>query len=458
MTLHHVLLVDCRNATFLVTGDFYLPKVDFEGSHCADVEGLCATVEALIEKVHRVVFLRPEAEIVYPEWNDSLLPSLLIFEVLPSSAVQKIPSFQWSSYENAHNVIVSPKNAKILEYLHEFRQKGLEVHSSRLWPYSRAGWYGQACQWMTCEITRTANKRLTEIAKISVHDGGCVLRGRSREGDRFYMKGVNPDKHAEVKVAQALSEFIPDAFPRPLASDEQRGFLLMNDYGNTMCAEECSVNTNQKRFQHVLLEWARIQKASLPFVSELKKAGVPTRDADYFRDKVQQITSDNFWFQSQLRVIRQENRREYSHGEYKRKYIEHASGVLAKIEELQWPLSVIHGDLNPVNVTMSKSGTFTFFDYEYTAVGYGFVDALDFGFSCNRTETLHDIKLYFNEWTDFVGPSVSENHFQCMKEFNRLMAVCNTYDRWNRSEQCGILFNTKEMSNTFLVCRHFENE
>ncbi len=88
------------------------------------------------------------------------------------------------------------------------------------------------------------------------------------------MKAVLPEKHDEVHVACALGDIMPKYFRAPIAVEESRRWMVMEDFGRVMSSEECSMSKNLDTFREVVGDWASIQLESVQVVDDLVRAGV----------------------------------------------------------------------------------------------------------------------------------------------------------------------------------------
>lgn len=454
MFLYHVMIVDPRDCKVLVNADHQLPVVDFDASCYGDIEEMFEVVESTIKQKLPLVFLRCEAEKFCSEANN-FRATLLIFEVQDVISLEGVHPFTWILQRDSDTITVSPINNAVSQYLQKYKCEGLEVHSNRLWPHSRSGWYACACAWMKNHLFQLTGQHVTSITKVSHFVSGCVLRARTEANEVYYLKAVIPNKSDELRVAVALGELLDPYFPKPLATDDECGYILMKDYGELLRDEDYSIKSNPNAFRHVLNNWAHVQKQSMNVVDKLIQRGVPLCDIKFVREKLTEVTSDSEWFDVQLKAIREKGRQEYTQEEYKQKFMEYVDLVLDKIEELGWPLSLVHGDFLPANIAKDKVGNLTYFDYEATTVGYGFLDADSFSFGCNGCFVFDDIEFYIKEWTECVSETVDEGHLHWMEAFTNLLAVYHMYDFWVRSEECGRKLFVRDMGRTCLVYRYF---
>lgn len=452
MGKYHVMIVDYAREMFLVTADRRLPIVEFESSYYGDLEELLDQAEALIHGACSLVYLRCEAERVYPELNDSIKASLLIFEVRDCSTPIQIPSFDWVSQRDADVIEVFPRIVEVVQYLQKYKIHGLGINDKRLWPFSRPGWYKHASEWVTTEIQRTTGQSVADIVKVSAHEGGCVLRARTETGETFYMKAAIPNKNWEVFVAAALSEVLGDYFAAPLATNDKLGYLLMKDYGKLLSQDDCSLISNPETYRYIQRDWAEKQRMSIELVDELERRGVPVRGPQWLRNKISEMSSDPEWFAVQARVVRETGREEYEHEEYKRKYMEHVENVLEKVGELQLPLTLVHGDLHYLNVAKDKQGQLTIFDFEDSAIGFGFLDSINFATVCNMDER-GNIYNSYESVVPFIkacAPGLDvkrlQEYYPWLEALENLTMACKSYNRWVRSEECGRIFLKDEMA------------
>ncbi|CAN8070454.1 unnamed protein product [Agarophyton chilense] len=266
---------------------------------------------------------------------------------------------------------------------------------------------------------------------------GCVLRAETETRSVFYMKAVIPSGHDEVVVACALSRIMPHHFRRPLAVDFGRRWMLMEDYGSAIDEDEIAKSGNFGLRRQILEEWAGVQEASVEVVDELEKAGVPLLDAEEIEGRLEAMVRDPHWYEAQLSEIRRKSLREYEEEQYKLKFLSYARSVLNDVSGFRVPLTLVHGDLQPVNVLRSGDDDFTFFDFEATSISFPLLDAIDFTFSCSGYQyvTHDELGFYLDRWKKYESVERLKMMFDLLREVYYLISTLKQYMCWKKSEE-----------------------
>lgn len=66
--------------------------------------------------------------------------------------------------------------------------------------------------------------------------------------------------------------------------------------------------------------------------------------------------------------------------------MEYVELLLKKVCELELPLTLWRDDLHYLNIAKNKEEKLTIFDFESSAVGFGFLDSIYFARVCSRDE------------------------------------------------------------------------
>ena len=84
--------------------------------------------------------------------------------------------------------------------------------------------------------------------------------------------------------------------------------------------------------------------------------------------------------------------------EDKGKYRSHLQRVCDKLSDFAVPISLVHGDLNPVNAIVSENDELKYIDFAFSCVSYPFLDALNFAHACGATK--EDLGFYLKMWAE----------------------------------------------------------
>ena len=99
-----------------------------------------------------------------------------------------------------------------------------------LQPWEYPGWFATAVDWIEATLPQT--ERVDQYATWSV---SSLLRIETAAG-RYYFKAAPPIFGHEAAVTEVLAKRFPDAIPRPIAIDGERGWMLTADFGDQLVA------------------------------------------------------------------------------------------------------------------------------------------------------------------------------------------------------------------------------
>jgi hypothetical protein len=134
-------------------------------------------------------------------------------------------------------------------------------------------WLAEALGWVDERLAGLGRERAGEPEQPHVRSWATALRVPTAEGPVWF-KANTPELRHEVSVVERVSARVPARVPPLLASDVERGWMLMADAGDRLrevIAEERSLD----RWHDVLSGASDVAHALEPDVDELVTAGVP---------------------------------------------------------------------------------------------------------------------------------------------------------------------------------------
>ena len=140
-------------------------------------------------------------------------------------------------------------------------------------PWEDPDWLAGAVAWVDERLAGLGRERSAEPEQPHIRTWATALRVPTAEGPVWF-KANTPELRHEVAVVERVSARVPDRVPPLLASDVERGWMLMDDAGDRLrevAAEERSL----ARWHDVLTGAADVARALEPEVDELVAAGVP---------------------------------------------------------------------------------------------------------------------------------------------------------------------------------------
>lgn len=98
-------------------------------------------------------------------------------------------------------------------------------------PWQHEGWFADATSWISSKLAGIA-----EIEQYRVWSGSSLLQVDAG-GGRYFFKGVPDIFHREAVVTSLMADRFPEVVPAPVAIDEWRGWILLEDFGDGFVAE-----------------------------------------------------------------------------------------------------------------------------------------------------------------------------------------------------------------------------
>jgi hypothetical protein len=154
------------------------------------------------------------------------------------------------------------------------------VTSAQAWPVDGLGaWVGEWCAAQGLVIREADPVRAMPWASVVCFElegpgGPSVVWG----------KAMSPPMATEVDLLPALARVVPTGVVAPLATDRERGFLLLPDGGPTV--SDLPPAEALPAWESLVIAYARLQHAATPFAGELLAAGAHDLRPDAAADAV----------------------------------------------------------------------------------------------------------------------------------------------------------------------------
>jgi hypothetical protein len=308
----HYALVPNEDRTHLLVVDGTLPSVRTEESEVA------AALSALAREhgVH-ATFLRAVRR---TEDEAGTVTRLLELDASPADG-------DWIPLEAVEPVEVAPVFADgVAQWLAE--QRGGPIPAERP-PWARPGWLAGVSAWVADRAAVEGEPELIRQWPLS-----AVYRYPTADGP-LYLKGVFSLFRHEPAVTAALAAAHPGDVPDVVAIDSDRGLLLMREFGAELGDRASPLWAEGVRLT------AGIQRAWVDRAGELAALGAPTRRLDSLRGEVEGV--------------------------------EPLVAAWERMDRLDLPDTIVHGDLHPWNATVEPGGV-RIVDWSDAAIGPPFLD------------------------------------------------------------------------------------
>jgi hypothetical protein len=224
-------------------------------------------------------------------------------------------------------------------------------------PWGQAGWFEAASEWIAGELADAELPAPIEIAQFRQWGISAVMRVDCAVG-RYWFKAVSEHFRREAGVTAFLHRQAPGSVAPVIGVDAERGWLLLGDLGTR--PGDPDARDLREPFEHLIA----LQQRLAGRADELLGAGCEPRPlASVPRDFARVL--DDPVVREWLDVPDHRVRR----------LIEWLDDAVHRIDALELPDLLVHGDFHPGNVAHSD-GRRVIFDWSDAAISKPFVDVV----------------------------------------------------------------------------------
>jgi hypothetical protein len=274
-------------------------------------------------------------------------------------------------------------------------------------PWAAREWFAGAERWLRSELERLGRPVTGPVRQVRVWALSCVLRAPTNAGDA-YLK-VNTDSPLFVNegvVLEALAGLFADHVPAPLAVDAERGWMVVDDFG-----EKVGWEAPVDEVEEVARTFARLQVEAAAHVDRLLDAGCHDRRLERLAAQAEAwlpaieatgrlpgVDAGTWLSEEEMAGLRAA--------------VPRLRAACAELAGHAVPPSIVHGDLHLDNVARRPSGHL-FFDWTDACVAHPFLDLATIrrlsGFAKGEAETEAELRerlraAYLPEWAAFEPP------------------------------------------------------
>jgi hypothetical protein len=258
-------------------------------------------------------------------------------------------------------------------------------------PWYRKGWFAEAQQWTTEQLTRPGYTLLQPPEQFKQFSISSLLLAETTAGP-VYFKVANalPLFGHEPKLLDALGKLFPNSIPVPIAFDEPRRWMLCTDFGPQIRGS----NPTYETLERIMHEFADLQLQTASMLNTLFAAGCLDRRMNVLIEQIDDLLAD----EDCVAELNAEERAAWQ-----------ASGPALKAlcEELaayNVPPTLVHGDFHAGNVAL-KDGQILFFDWTDACIAHPFFDPPVFiDFDARDVDEAQKVALrdaYLSHWTEY---------------------------------------------------------
>lgn len=225
---------------------------------------------------------------------------------------------------------------------------------------------GPVASWVDAELGAT--RRTSPLVAHAIKPWSVVCRTTTSAG-AVYFKAQPAPLRSEVPLSHFLSEHWPDKVAQVLASDAQRGWMLLSEMPGRVMRGTTAGDDGVRVWARMLRALGAFQLELVGHVDALLATGVRDGRVDRIPDLFDELLAtgmlqvgDDALSDTEVETLRT-----------RRPTIAATCRVLA---ELQVPCGLVHNDLHDGNVFMNPDGGFVFFDWGDSFVAPAFCDGL----------------------------------------------------------------------------------
>jgi hypothetical protein len=300
----------------------------------------------------------------HPKWRDVAegepIPTLALTEPVPQDwrppagvAFEPIPD------EPAG--IPAPIRPRAVELLAELRSGAPPPDLRPRW--ARRGWFDRASAWMRSAAAGAGHPLTGEPKPFFLRGISALLRAPTAGPDLF-LKAVFPPFHAEPVLTRMLGERFPDAVPPVVATEDEEGWLLVEDIGSDWIGDLPEVDrpAGLRRGAEAIVRMQEAFGRDSAAIAALLGAGAPHRPLTTLANGVEAaIGPGGAAVEGGLEPDRAA------------RVLDAIRGSVAAVERIGFPETVVHGDFHSGNAAIVDDRV-VIIDWSDAAIGCPAVD------------------------------------------------------------------------------------
>jgi hypothetical protein len=203
----------------------------------------------------------------------------------------------------------------------------------------------------------------------------------------LYFKASSVELQHEVALTRVLEQLFPEIIPEILASDEDRGWMMMVDGGNSLRAT-LKQDRSLGHWEAVLPLYAELQIRCIDSVEGFMQLDVPDRRLSLFPGLLDHLLSD-------AEILRLDQEGGISSSDRGSIRSENISDLCSRLAAYGIPESLDHGDFHDGNIFLQPSG-YAFFDWGDSSITHPFFSLRTAFVSLENTLRLEEDSPEFN--------------------------------------------------------------
>lgn len=254
--------------------------------------------------------------------------------------------------------------------------------------WARIGWYAEAAAWTESELVRLGYTLTAPVEQVKSWGISCILRAQTTRGVVYFKVASSLPLFAhEPRLMHSLAEMYPAYVPAPLGIDEDRRWMLLDDFGPAV-GWDAPVEVQEE----MLVTYGALQLAAVDRIDELWRMGCLDRSLERLAAQIDPLFADTAMLAGQLDSAEIERLRALA-PRLKALCADPASQVV--------PHTLVHGDLHLGNVAR-RGDDYLFFDWTDACVAHPFFDTISIFQNDDPTVEARLRDSYLRIWTDYA--------------------------------------------------------
>ncbi|WP_158792077.1 phosphotransferase [Granulicella sp. L60] len=265
-------------------------------------------------------------------------------------------------------------------------------------PFSRLGWIDDVIAWVDAATERRGSHRHWTVEQFNASATSSLARFVDDEGCAFWFKAVSPADQNEAHVTKILASLFSPYLPELIAFHSEWNAWLMSDGGAALS----TVVLNPACLANVVERLAQLQKASIEHVGTLLANGFDDHRMANLRVQLPELTP----------YLEEAGRSQHAQTGFRikisriRQISRLTAHVIARIEELDIPATLLHCDFSLENILLSGKDCL-FADWAQAGVGNPLVTFEQLRLQLNQTEATKTLlprltEIYRSNWADTI--------------------------------------------------------
>lgn len=281
----------------------------------------------------------------------------------------------------------------------------------------RTTWYDEVESWADDRLALLGRRRTGPSTPWKVWSMSAVVRIPSHPAPVWF-KAACGHFHAEPAMTRLVAEMLPEHAPRPIAIDDGRGWVLTEDIAGA--DEEAAPEGIGPEAARVV---ATLQLRSLDHLAEIEAADVPVRDLARTGHQLDEILAGSVELDelSDEELVTARGMRD------------EAQALLAELDSLGVPDTLVHGDFHPGNVA-HDGDSLVLYDWSDAAVSHPFLDVVLLVSRLPEPERAATLEAYAEVW-QAAYPGIDTNRALELADHANTIYQMVTFEQIQRAQE-----------------------